>query len=522
MTYLLHHAIDNSADLFPDKVAFRCLNQSLTYQELSVKTNQLAAHLVRSGVKNGDRIGIYLNRCLDTPVAIYGILKAGAAYVPLNPGAPESHSRFIINDCGVEILISNKAQRRGVTAILEEKSSLKQVIGLAADLPTRTIPWEHIYSKKEKPNLKIPVLENDLAYILYTSGSTGVPKGIMHTHHSGLSYARLATELYDLTSQDCLANHSPIHFDISTLGYFAAPYVGATTVILSDAHTKMPASQARLIEEEKISVWYSVPLALLQMLQANVVADLSVDSLRWVLFAGEPFNTKHLKSLMLSWPKARFSNIYGPTELNQCTYYHLTEPPKSDAPIPIGKVWGNTSALVIEEEGSPVEEGDVGELVVRSPTMMYGYWKKPELNANCFFRHLNNAGIEEVYYRTGDLVKTDSTGEFLFLGRKDRQVKVRGYRVELDEIANVLLKSNDVVEAAAFLVKDDTGANDIHAQVILKAGKMSDSKVLMGLLNQYLPRYAIPQSVAVVDSFPRTSTGKIDHLQLARDFKKLN
>ena len=517
MIFLLSHSIDQSARRFPTKEAFRCMNDALTYQELAKKTDQLALQLIASGVKKGDRVGVYMNRCLDSAIAVYGILKAGAAYVPLNPAAPKAHSRFVISDCGIEFIVSNMAQRRGLKALLKETADIKQVIGVDIELSVPTVSWESVFGHEGTPEPSAPVLESDLAYILYTSGSTGKPKGIMHTHHSGLSFARLAVSLYAINENDRLANHSPLHFDISTLAYFAAPYVGATAVILTDAHTKMPVSQAQLISKEQITIWYSVPLALLQMIQANVLEGLEISALRWVLFAGEPFPTKHLRSLMQLWPNPGFGNLYGPTETNVCTYFNLHEAPANDEPIPIGKAWENTQCLVLDAEDKPLVPGESGELVVRSPTMMYGYWNKPELNAKCFFKRRNAAGIEETYYRTGDLVR-EHEGELIFLGRLDRQVKVRGYRIELDEIANVLLQHKAVDEAAVFVVEKEEEGASIHAQVLLKDGAVVSEAELGMLASEHLPKYAVPEQIAIATDFPRTATGKIDHLKIAATY----
>lgn len=517
MNYLLSHSIENSAKSFPDKEAFRCLNNAITYSELSKKTDQLAEYLITNGLKKSDRVGVYLNRCLDSAIAIYGILKAGGAYVPLNPEAPASHTRFVVADCGIKHVVTNSAQRRGLKSICKEELPKFHVIGLSLE-EVSSASWDEVYSLEGNVSLDAPVLESDLAYILYTSGSTGRPKGIMHTHHSGLSFAKLAIETYQINENDRIANHSPLHFDISTLGYFAAPYVGATTVILTDAHTKMPASQAQLIEKEKISIWYSVPLALLQMIKANTLNEIDVSNLRWVLFAGEPFPTKHLRNIMNSWPKVGFGNLYGPTETNVCTFYNLNEAPKTDERISIGKPWQNTQSLIVDNDDIPVEPGEVGELLVRSPTLMYGYWKKPELNERCFFKTQNEAGIEEVYYRTGDLVRMNDTGNLVFLGRKDRQVKVRGYRIELDEIANVLLQHEAVEEAAVFVVGSKTDEPIIQAQVLLKDGCKADEGELNSLAINHLPKYAIPEQIKINTEFPRTATGKIDHIKLSETY----
>ena len=169
----------------------------------------------------------------------------------------------------------------------------------------------------------LKINETDLAYIIFTSGSTGRPKGIMHSHFSALNYARLSANTYELEESDVLSNFSSLHFDMSTMDYLTVTYAGASAVIISEAYTKIPASLSRLMQDEAISIWYSVPFALIQLLQHGLLEQRDLSSLRWVLYGGEPFAPKHLKKLMDLWPHARFSNVYGPAEVNQCTYYHL-------------------------------------------------------------------------------------------------------------------------------------------------------------------------------------------------------
>jgi len=353
-------------------------------------------------------------------------------------------------------------------------------------------------------------LEDDLAYILYTSGSTGTPKGIMHTHRSGLAYARLCVETYDLVAQDIFGNHAPIYFDISTLGFFAAPMVGATTIIASEAHIKMPASLSQLIEKEQVTVWYSVPLALIQMMERGALEQRDMSRLRWVIFAGEPFPTKHLKSLMTQWPHARFNNAYGPTETNVCTHYHIPRPLLTDAPISIGQCWGNTEALIVDDQNELVADGTAGELLINSATLMAGYFARPDLNERAFFYKTTSANSQKKYYRTGDLVIRESDGNLTFVGRKDRQIKTRGFRVELDEITNALLKDERVQEAAVYTYLDASNQTMIGAAVVTSATTECTSQDILKELSQHLLWYAMPTRLAILETLPRTSTQKVD------------
>lgn len=522
MTYLLSHLLDNAAERSPEKEAFRCEGDRLTYGELLLRANGLAQWLVAHGVKRGDRVGIYLSKSLESAVSIYGIWKAGAAYVPLDPGAPTARIAYSLNHCGITHLITHRSKRKQLSAILKDAPQIKWIVGLPesvdlkADIAANITRCDWADLPKSETAPAVTLVAQDLAYIMYTSGSTGTPKGMMHTHYSGLSYARLVTDTYGLRASDRIGNHSPLHFDISTLGFFAGPLVGATTVIIPAAYTKLPASLSQLMQDEALSIWYSVPFALTQLLLRGVLSERDLSTLRWVLFAGEPFPSKHLYELMDYLPGARFSNIYGPAEVNQCTYYHIPRLAKGAAvPTeipPIGQIWGNSEALVVDDADQPVATGEVGELLVRSATMMSGYWQRPDLTAKAFY-HTQVAGQSAVFYRTGDLVQ-QVEGQYRFLGRKDRQIKTRGYRVELDGVEAVLVACSEIEEAATYAVPQKDGSHQIEAAVILQAGSELGESDIMRYASERLPAYAIPQKVAIMPTFPRTGTGKINRLAL--------
>lgn len=522
MIYLLPHTISNSAKRFPDREAFRCGNAALTYRQMERRMNQVAGVLHEANLQKGDRVGIYLNRCIETAIAMYGIMQAGGVYVPIDPKAPVSRSRFLIEDCGIKILISQPAQKRHLAKVLEAPSNVHTLIGLNEEREgINSISWETVFEHKDQFTLPFRLLEKDLAYIIYTSGSTGQPKGIMHTHYSGLSYARLSAEVYDLNEKDRIGNHAPIHFDISTLGYFTSPFVGACSVIVSDAHTIFPASLADLIEKEALTVWYSVPLALIQLLQNKVLDNKKITQLRWLLYGGEPFPPKYIKALMEHWPTTRFCNVYGPAEVNQCTYYHLPGPPQLDESIPIGKVWKNTDFLIINEEDQPVDQGETGELLIRSATQMKGYWGNPELTDQSLYKQITDHETL-LFYRTGDLVKIDQHNQMHFLGRKDFQVKIRGHRVELDAVEASLMTHNSVSEAAVYAIQATEESKQIAAAVILKPTVSISTEELTNFLKTQLPMYAVPEKITFVKDFPRTTSGKIKRSMIASTFSNNN
>ncbi len=516
MVYTLYHSIDEMALRYPDAEAIRYSGKSMSYGQLSNLSLSLANILCEQGVKRGDRVGIYMNKSLESAVGIYGIMKAGAAYVPLDPLAPVNRISYVIKDCGIEHLVTKSEKLDQVRMMLEEGSPLRYLAGVDASpgFNVDCVSWNDIYEHRGT-SLRLNLTEQDLAYILYTSGSTGLPKGIMHTHRSGLSFAEWGAETYGLTKEDSLSNHAPLHFDLSTFDFFSSAIAGATTVIVPEAFTKFPTNLAKFIQEEKITVWYSVPFALIQLLQHGKIDTRDFSALRWILFAGEVFPTKHLRTLMGLLPHVQFSNLYGPTETNVCTYYQVTQiPDDTDETIPIGVPCANIEDIVVDVEDKVVEPGEIGELLIRGGVVMKGYWGQPDRNQKCFYRRPSNGQFEDIFYRTGDLVKRDADGNYLYLGRKDRQIKTRGYRVELDEVEVVLLSHPGVEEAAAYTIPDGQGSNLIEAAVISKPGNDLTEAHLLDHIGKKLPSYALPVRINFYQEFPRTSTGKINRLEL--------
>ena len=514
--FTLDKILPRAANLYADKTAFRYLKQSITFGSLNEKTNQLANYLLAHGLSKGDRVGILLPRSLEIPIAIYAVLKAGGVFVPLDINMPQSRLEHIVNDCQISFIVSHKTAKNKIKLLVDEKASEIHTIGLnnPSFSPSHiNAEWDEIFetSSTNPPNIKIA--ENDLAYIMYTSGTTGTPKGIMHTHFSGLSYAKLSQLQYSVKPDDIIANHSPLHFDISTFGYLTAPLSFATTVIISEAHTKFPVSLAQLIKKENITIWYSVPVALMQITNLEMLKTLEIDSIRWVLFGGESYPTKQLLKLMDIWTGAEYSNVYGPAEVNQCTYYTVPKNIDEKDLIPLGKVWPNTEMLILDDQDQPVENGEIGKLLINSSTMMHGYWNNEKLTENAFFVFTNGNmnNFSKKYYRTGDLVKINEQGHMVFYGRGDRQIKTRGYRVELNEVESKLLNIPEVSEAGVFSYNHKDFGKLIGASIVLNPESILDKAKIRNHLASSLPKYCIPEKINFVDSIKRTSAGKVDY-----------
>jgi len=521
MQYLLPHMLENAANLNPNHVALRHRDASITYGDLFSRSSQLANALIADGVEPGERIGILMNKGIDAVVALWGIMAAGAAYVPLDPTAPSARVAFVIRDCGIVRVMSHERKRKTLEEIDGAGVPLKSVwwFDPAEELPYPCINAFDLGSFATHPP-DVVIGDQDLCYILYTSGSTGTPKGIMHTHRSARSWAEVTASVYDLSQDDVVSNYAPLHFDLSTLDFFGGTKAAATIVIIPEEYTRFPASLAELLESEAVSVFFTVPLALVRLAAPGVLDGKDLRHLRLVLFGGEPMPVKHLRQLMLRLPDAQFVNVYGPTETNGCTHYVVDAVPEEDAePLPIGQPYPNVRAIVVDADGRDVEPGEPGELLIRAPTMMRGYWARPDLNERAFVSRDPYGGLPDIYQATGDLAELRPDGNLRFLGRRDRQIKARGNRVELDEVEAVLMTHPAVKEAAIYTRVDEESSLQIHGSAILVEGEHCEPAELLDHMRRLLPVYAVPATLDVRSVFPRTSTGKIDRRSMETDTK---
>ena len=289
--------------------------------------------------------------------------------------------------------------------------------------------------------------------------------------------------------------------------------------MIPEEHMRLPASLAHLIAEEALTLFYTVPMALVQLAQPGVLDGVDLSSLTRVLFGGEPMPMKHLATLTGLIPSARFYNVYGPTEVNGCTHHEVTEKDLELDSLPIGRPYPNVDFRIVTDDGHEAAPNEVGELHIRSATMMRGYWKRPDLNDRAFSFDRSMAGRPDVFHPTGDYAHVDSDGVLHFHGRRDRQIKARGNRVELDEVEALLLTHDSVTECAVFGIRSSDGpVSEIGAAAIVR-GEATASD-LRRFLTSRLPSYAVPTRIELRTEFPRTTSGKIHRRELATEMQQ--
>jgi amino acid adenylation domain-containing protein len=529
MAYLLEHLLTRSARHHPDREAVVFKGKVMTYRELDASSNRLARALQNGGIATGDRVGIYLNKSLESVVAVFGILKAGGVYVPLDPAAPVNRVAFILGNCAMKGLVTTQKRLANLRPALTQPSPLQRVVFTDdADVPAdigsvpSAISWRQVQGLPNAPLVESTAIEDDLAYILYTSGSTGEPKGVMISHRASLTFVDWACATFDVQPTDHLSNHAPLHFDLSVFDIFAAIKAGAAVHPVPEEMSVFPIEVAKFIEAQRISIWYSVPSLLTRLVLHAELDKRLFPQLRTVLFAGEVFAVKYLRKLMALVPQAQYYNLYGPTETNVCTYYHVQSIPPDSEPIPIGKACANTHVFAVCEEGDRAAADDVHELYVRGPCLMKGYWGLADKTRQVLVRHPSpTTPYADTVYRTGDLVRQDAEGNYLFLGRRDNQIKSRGYRIELGEIESVLYRHAKVEEVAAIAIPDEEIGNTIKAVVVTKDRVALPRHELDSFCAKHLPKYMVPACIEFRDALPKTSTGKIDRTTLAREHRQI-
>jgi amino acid adenylation domain-containing protein len=483
--HLLHEWLRQSAAAHPHALAIVEEERTTSFAELLQQAEALAGLFCQLGIQPCDCIALALPKTSEAIVAVFAALLAGVLYVPIHPGWPQERVDAILEECGALLMIRGEGEALRIL-----------------DLRTRqSLAWTAATEAVE-PAMLPRIEPEDSAFILFTSGSTGRPKGVELSHRAVSAFVRWTAEEFKIGPGDRIACPSPLGFDLSTFDIFNMALCGATVVLVPDHIAWMPRFLVQFVREARISCWYSVPSILAGMVRDGRMAAHSYPHLRLILFAGEVFPAPALAALQAVVPNALCANLYGPTETNVVTWCRVPEGFDGQQPLPIGRPCPYAAVRIDESNGELLAGGD---------SLMRGYWNRPEETAG---RMVTLDGIP--YYRTGDRVVLAPEGDYLYLGRLDRQIKRRGFRIELGEIEAALLSHADILEAAVVAVANPRQSVCIAAFVRLSAPDtmtMTDIKTHCG---RRLPTYMLPDRILFVDAIAKGGRGKTDYLALGK------
>ena len=503
-TSSIHRIFEEQARRTPDAIALTAGDQSLTYSELNEKANQLARFLESGGVKPGARVALCLDRSLEVVAGLLAILKAGAAYVPVDASYPASRLTFLIEDSQAQALLTD----RTLAAKLPKLAT--NVICLDSDWPTIAL--------ESGANLAHNGGAEDLAYVMYTSGSTGNPKGVLVPHRAVVRLVK-NNSFASFSADEVFLQLAPLSFDAATFEIWGALLNGGR-LVLAPAGRVTPEDIGTIVQKHNITTMW-LTAALFHLMVTNHLESLR--SLRQLLAGGDVLSVTHVRRVLEELPHLRLINGYGPTENTTFTCCHtITLESLTSGTVPIGRPISNTRIYIVDAAMQPVPVGVIGELFAAGDGVSLGYLNAPELTAEKFLSHTFAPGLSERLYRTGDLARYRTDGTVEFLGRADTQVKVRGYRIELAEIEYALERSPLVKSAVACVRTDWVTENDTPGDKRLAAyvipERAGDTAGLITELRAYLksqlPEYMQPAAIMTVDSFPRTVNGKVDRRAL--------
>ena len=470
----------------------------LTYEEMRGRVLATAALLRTAGARRGTPVGVCLSRGVNLPPTLFGVLCSGAAYVPLDPAEPDERLRFMLGEAGVAVVISAARDHDRLAALAPV--SVLNVDDIPCDTPANA------------PAVFRPVAD-DLAYILFTSGSTGRPKGAMNTHGGLSNRLEWMQHAYRLKPRDVVLHKTPTTFDVSLWELVWPFMVGARLVVAKPDGHRDPAYLAELIQEQSVTVAHFVPSMLRAFLDEPRSA--ACVSLRRIICSGESLGWSLQRDCLSRLTGAVLSNLYGPTEAAIDVTSHECQGPGERRPVPIGRPIWNTSLVVLDRHGRPAPVGSTGDLFIGGRNVALGYVGRPDLTAARFVPSPLPGASGVRLYRTGDLARFDDDGELLFLGRRDHQVKVRGHRIELEEIDRVLERHDDVAQVATVIRQAGPLGPELIAFVRRRSSAASDTADLTAFAAARLPAYMVPGRIVAVDALPMTATGKVDRSALA-------
>jgi amino acid adenylation domain-containing protein len=508
---LLQELLTRRASDHPTAPAVRMGAEYLEYGELERVSNRIARLLRDLGAERHDRVCLFLPKSPMAVAAMLGTLKADCIYVPMDFASPPIRMGKIVGAADPAF------------AFVGGETGSKQIDALR-DGPLRDVDVISVddtdFSASDSDPLVYRNSPDDPAHILFTSGSTGDPKGVVVTHRNVASFVEWATDYFGIAESDKLSGHPPFHFDLSTFDIYGALAAGAELHLVPPEANLLPHELASFIRRSQLTQWFSVPSTMGYMAKFGAVPPGGFETLERVIWCGEVLPTPVLVHWMQRVPNARFTNLYGPTETTIASSYHtLVQCPSDETEaIPIGKPCTGEELLILDEDLMPVPAGEIGELYIGGVGLTRGYWRDEEKTTAAFVPDPRAPTSGRRLYRTGDLCRLGDDGLVYFLGRKDSQVKSRGYRIELGEIEAALATLEDIREAAVVGVQSHGFEGVAICCAFVPASGEPTANDLRQQLRQLLPPYMLPSRWQMMTSLPKNANGKIDRRALRELF----
>ena len=478
-----------------------------SFAALETLSNQIAHEFVGRGVQKNDVVAILNNKSDKSYAIMIACLKIGAIYTNLDPKSPEERFEKMLTICKPKVICSFENQS------LVDANSHHIINYEGKDF------LDQINKQEDSlPLVNEDVQGKDPAYIMFTSGSTGFPKGVVISHQNILNFIQWGKVTYQVADEDVFTNINPMHFDNSVFDFYVSLFNGAALVPVGDHLTRNPKRMIEALNKVSPTIWFSVPSMLVFVLNMRALTTQDLPTLRTVTFGGEGFPKNQLRKLWSFWgERVQFVNVYGPTECTCiCSSYEVSAKDlENDDLLPLGPIAKNFYALVLDENENEVTTGNIGELGIGGENVGIGYYNNPEKTASVFVADPTKEDSGKIIYKSGDLVKRNADGMLFFAGRKDNQIKKMGYRIELEEIENALNSIAEVFESAVIYVNNEKHRSKIIAYVKSEI----DTKELKEKLKKKLPLYMIPDVYQYVDVLPKNQNGKINRIALKKEFE---
>jgi len=527
---LLHEFVTRAARTRPHARAVIGEDRTLTYGEIETYSNRLASVLRAHGCESGDRVGILMPKSALAVASFIGVLKAGCAYVPLDPQGANVRTAEMLRQCEPRVLLAAGCDAAVVEDLASRNALGATIVGWLGDgrAPTGTAFTRADVDAAPDEAPTASVSPHDLAYILFTSGTTGKPKGVPITHASVHAFIEWAVSYFELGPEDRLSGHTALTFDLSTFDIYATLAAGAELHHIPKRALLIPHEVAALIEERRLTLWFSVPSQLAYVARFDALKGRDLSSLRHVAWCGDVLTPPVLMHWKERLPGVAFTNLYGPTEATVASSYYRVPDDYTEAEgsIPIGFACPGESLLVLDENLQPTKDGEIGDIYIGGVGLSPGYWRDPDRTRLAFLTepafpngngkpHANGNAKAHRIYKTGDRGRRRADGAVIFLGRADFQIKTGGYRVEPAEVEHAISKLREIAACAVVPVTvGDFSGRAIGCAYVPKNGTPIRTGELKKLLADDLPSYMVPTRWLVLSELPTDGRGKIDRPRL--------